>query len=193
MSDEWDDDEPLIEVTTSGHVPPEGHVPQVLTVRPMELIEANDFVAAHHRHHDKAQGHRFSIGAFDEYDRPHACAIVGRPVSGLDPRRIIEVVRMCSDGTPNACSLLYGAAARAAKAQGFEKIQTYIYTWENGASLKAAGYTYERDAYPSGRHRARGDGQSRDTTHVAVPKQLWSKALSIRAVSAAGFGHHRRK
>ena len=32
---------------------------------PLTLAAANDFVAAHHRHHRPVVGHRFSIGAQD--------------------------------------------------------------------------------------------------------------------------------
>lgn len=164
-----------------------------LTVVPLELVEANAFVEQHHRHHKKSQGHRFSIGVVDEEGNLHACAIVGRPVSGLDPKRIIEVVRMCSNGAPNACSMLYSAAARAAQALGYEKIQTYIYESEDGASLKASGYTYERKAHPSGRHRKRSDGAARNTEHVAIRKTLWSRSLGKRTGEARPFRHHRRK
>jgi len=161
-----------------------------LTVVPLELKEANEFIEQHHRHHKRVQGHRFSIGVIDQNGQIRGCAVVGRPVSGLDPKRILEVVRMCSDGTPNVCSMLYGAAARAGQALGYEVIQTYIYKTEHGASLKASGYMFERDAHPSGRHRKRSDGTTRDTTHVSLPKTLWRKELNKRTGDA--FAHHRR-
>ena len=55
----------------------------------------------------------------------------------------LEVNRLCTDGTPNACSILYAAAYRAARAMGYNKVVTYILDTENGSSLKAAGYTCE--------------------------------------------------
>lgn len=67
--------------------------------------------------------------------------IVGRPVSRyLDDGLTLEVTRCCTDGTRNACSILYAAAWRAARAMGYKKIITYILESENGASLKASGY-----------------------------------------------------
>ena len=39
------------------------------------------------------------------------------------------------------CSFLYAAAARAAKAMGYWKIITYTLDTENGASIRAAGWT----------------------------------------------------
>ena len=69
-------------------------------------------------------------------------AITGRPVSRyLDDGLTLEVNRLCTDGTRNACSFLYGAAARAAKAMGYRKIITYILDTEDGASLRAAGWS----------------------------------------------------
>lgn len=57
-----------------------------------------------------------------------------------------KLIRLCTDGTPNACSILYAAAYRAARAMGYNKVITYILDTENGASLKAAGYTCEGKA-----------------------------------------------
>lgn len=161
-----------------------------LRVVPLELREANAFVEEHHRHHKKVQDHRFSIGAVDEDGVLHACAVMGRPTSGLDPKRLLEVTRMCSDGTDNACSMLYGAAARAAKALGFEKIQTYIFEDETGVSLTASGWSMERKAHPSGRHHQRSDGQKRNTAYVEIGKTLWSRPLQR---STEPIGHHRCK
>lgn len=59
------------------------------------------------------------------------------------PTEVLEVTRLCTDGTPNACSMLYAACARAAQAMGFYKIQTYILDTEPGTSLKAAGWEDE--------------------------------------------------
>lgn len=107
----------------------------------VELKEANDFVSRHHRHHKPAVGHRFSIGA--EHDgRLVGCVIVGRPVARQsDQKNIAEVTRLVTDGTANACSFLYGQAARAAKELGFQIIQTFILPTESGTSLKASGWT----------------------------------------------------
>ena len=111
-----------------------------LRVRPIALRRANAYVREVHRHHDVTRGHRFSIRAMDG-DRMCGVAIVGRPVAhAYDPELVAEVTRVCTDGTYNACSLLYGAAARACKAMGFEKVITYTLAAENGASLKAAGF-----------------------------------------------------
>ncbi len=113
----------------------------MLVLTPVSLAQANAFVEQHHRHHKPVTGHKFSIGCITD-GRLAAVAIVGRPVSRyLDDGLTLEVNRLCSDGTKNACSFLYAAAARAAKELGYHKIITYILDTESGTSLRAAGWT----------------------------------------------------
>ena len=108
---------------------------------PTSLREANAFVNAHHRHHKSVTGHKFSIGCEAE-GRLVGVAIVGRPVSRyLDGGLTLEVNRLCTTGEKNVCSMLYAAAARAAKAMGYRKIITYTLDTEPGTSLRAAGWT----------------------------------------------------
>lgn len=111
-----------------------------LDIVPVSLNEANEFVRQYHRHHKPVVGHKFSIGATDGEKIVGVC-IVGRPVSRyLDDGMTLEVTRCATDGTRNACSILYAAAWRAARAMGYKKVITYILESENGASLKASGY-----------------------------------------------------
>jgi hypothetical protein len=110
------------------------------TVERITLREANKFVADYHRHRVPVQGHVFSIAAALD-NVIVGVAIVGRPVARLrDDGHTAEITRLCTDGTPNACSFLYGAAARAARALGFKRIGTYISADEPGTTLLAAGW-----------------------------------------------------
>ena len=112
-----------------------------LSITPITLEESNAFVQIYHRHHKPMVGHKFSIAVSDGY-KIVGVAIVGRPVSRhLDNGWVLEVNRCCTDGTKNACSMLYGAAWRAAKALGYKKLITYTLPAEGGASLKASGWT----------------------------------------------------
>ena len=112
----------------------------MLEIVPITLKEANKFVEMHHRHHKPVTGHKFSIAASDG-EKIVGVAIVGRPVARfLDDGWTLEVNRLCTDGTRNACSFLYSAAWRAAKNLGYKKLITYILKSENGSSLKAAGW-----------------------------------------------------
>ena len=111
-----------------------------LEVVRIDLVEANAFVSAHHRHHQPVVGHLFSIGAALD-GKIVGVAIVGRPVSRMrDDGDTAEVTRLCTDGTRNACSFLYGASSRAAFSLGFKRIGTYILASEPGKSVAAAGW-----------------------------------------------------
>ncbi len=104
---------------------------------------ANQYVLANHRHNSKVLVHRFSIACYDD-DRLCGVAIVGNPSARLlDDGKTVEVKRLCTDGTKNACSILYGRCARIAKDMGFEKIITYTLEEEGGASLRASGFLVE--------------------------------------------------
>jgi hypothetical protein len=114
-----------------------------LVVVPCELDEANAFVKQHHRHHQPVVGHRFSLAVADESGAVRGVAIVGRPASRrLEDGWTLEVTRVATDGCPNACSALYAAAWRAAKALGYRRLGTYILASESGVSLKAAGWRF---------------------------------------------------
>lgn len=111
-----------------------------LALSRVELADANEFVRQHHRHHKPVVGHKFSLGAVLG-GALVGVVIVGRPVSRMrDDGRTLEVTRLATDGTRNACSFLYGAAARAAFALGYQRIGTYILKSEDGASLRASGW-----------------------------------------------------
>lgn len=83
---------------------------------------------------------------------------------------------MATDGTPNVCSFLYGRAARAARAMGYRKIQTYILDSEPGTSLRAAGWTH--DGNVTGRQWRHTDGKPRRTDQPTCDKQRWAKDLA---------------
>lgn len=111
-----------------------------LVVCPLTLREARAYVSEHHRHHVAPQGGLFAIGGSRD-GVIVGVAIVGRPVARmLSDGWTAEVTRLCTDGTRNACSLLYGAAWRAARAMGYRRLVTYTLPEEGGASLRAAGW-----------------------------------------------------
>jgi hypothetical protein len=107
---------------------------------PITLREARAWVDEHHRHHRAPQGGIFAI-AVSEGDDVRGVAIVGRPVArNASDGWTAEVTRVATDGTPNACSMLYGAAWRAARAMGYRRLITYTLQTEPGASLRASGF-----------------------------------------------------
>ena len=111
-----------------------------LVITPISFEEANAFVEAHHRHHKPVVGCKFCVAVSDD-SMVRGVAIVGRPVARhLDDGWTLEVNRCCTDGAYNACSMLYSAAWRAAKALGYTRLITYTLPDEGGASLRAANW-----------------------------------------------------
>ena len=145
-----------------------------MKVTPIDLGEANAFVLTHHRHHKPVVGHKFSIAVSDGHVR--GCAIVGRPVARmLDDGWTLEVNRCCTDGTRNACSMLYAAAWKAAKALGYRRLITYTLPEEGGASLRGAGWRLI--GLRGGGSWNRKSRPRIDTAeHLAGQKHLWEAA-----------------
>lgn len=112
-----------------------------LSVVPCTLTDAKAFVAQHHRHHQPPVGGLFAVGVASGASVV-GVAIVGRPVArGLQDAYTAEVTRVATDGTRNACSKLYGACWRAARALGWRRLVTYTLDTEPGSSLRGAGWT----------------------------------------------------
>jgi len=146
----------------------------VLALTPISLREANAFVERNHRHHKGVTGHKFSIGCTRDGELV-GVAIMGRPVSRyLDDGLTLEVNRLCTTGAENACSMLYGAAARAARAMGYQKIITYTLDTEPGTSLRAAGW---QCAGPAGGERWTGKRRPAADLYPPQKKLRYEKQL----------------
>lgn len=146
-----------------------------LRITPITLREANAFVAEHHRHHKPRGGlNFFAVAVSDE--GAHAVrgvAIISRPnAAPLCDGYTAEVTRVCTDGTPNACSMLYGAAWRAARALGYRKLITYTLPDEGGASLRASNFKLIGEAGGGTWHRP-NIGRPRVDTHPTQEKLRW--------------------
>lgn len=145
-----------------------------MKTRPITLKEAAEFVGAFHRHHKAPVGHRFSIGA-ERDGKLIGVVVVGRPVARNTPQyTVAEITRLCTDGTKNACSFLYGVAARIAKEMGFERVQTFILPTESGISLRAAGFTFD-GVSNSGSWQTRN---GRRTDQPTEPKHRWIRKFT---------------
>jgi len=141
---------------------------------PLERKQVAEYVDKLHRHHDSVMRDRYRIGC--EHEGLLVGVIqVGNPVArALCDGKTLEVVRLCTNGTTNVCSFLYGAAARIARELGYKKIITYILDTESGNSLRAAGWHKEADI----RGHAWGcPSRPRQTTAPACNKQRWAKEL----------------
>lgn len=122
-----------------------------LRLVPLTLPKANECVRMWHRHHAPLPGGFawYCLGAVSG-SMVVAAAVCGRPTNrNNDDGQTVEVIRLASDGTVNACSFLYGAAARVARTMGAAQIITYTLESEGGASLRAAGWNRDKDGIPS--------------------------------------------
>lgn len=143
-----------------------------LTLTPITLREANAYVAANHRHHGEARG-CIVVVAVSDGAAVRGVAIIGRPVARmLHDGYTAEVLRCCTDGARNACSMLYGAAWRAVRSLGYRKLVTYTLPEEGGASLRAAGFRLIGQAGGGTWSR---EGRPRVDTHPTQAKLRWER------------------
>lgn len=145
-----------------------------LEIRPCDFATAREFVGTHHRHNKPPVGHKFSIACYDG-ERLCGVAVVGRPVGRyFDDGRTLEINRCCTDGTKNACSILYANAWRAAKALGYKRIVTYTRKSEPGTSLRAAGFICDG---PAGGTHWTGERYVQEEIILDEPKVRWRKEV----------------
>lgn len=146
-----------------------------MIIIPINLKQANEFVAKYHRHHKPVQGHKLSIG-LSVNNELVGVAIMSRPVArAINYEATIEVSRLATNGIKNGCSKLYGACARIAKEMGYKTIQTYILENELGTSLKAAGWQLKHKT--SGGQWVRTDNKPRRKDQPITPKLCYIKDL----------------
>lgn len=141
---------------------------------PLSLKQANDFVDSNHRHHKHVYGDKFRVGA--ERDGKLVGVVqVGRPVSRmLDDGETVEIVRLCTDGTRNACSFLYSVACKISKLMGYRRVVTYTLISEDGSSLTGSGF--HLDGITSGGSWNR-PSRKRTTTAPTCRKKRWVRML----------------
>lgn len=125
-----------------------------MRIRPIGTKAAAQWIRTHHRHHLPSAGCKFALALHDG-DRCCGVAVAGRPVNRhLDDGLTLEVLRVATDGAPNACSELYGAVVRVAWAMGYDRLITYTLPEEGGAACGVPG------GLVTGRRRA-GSGRGR--------------------------------
>lgn len=149
-----------------------------LKLAPISIREASRYVLHHHRHHRPPQGALFAL-AVEANGQLVGVAIVGRPVGrGAQDGRTVEITRVCTDGTSNACSFLYSRCRRAAVALGYERVLTYTRQDEGGASPRAAGFEQEAllDARSWADEYTQTDGKGRQDQSTPAARVRWGAA-----------------
>jgi len=153
-----------------------------MRLTPISVQDARVLVGRLHRHNLPPKSGLFAV-AVTSSDEVVGVAIAGRPVArALQDGYTVEVVRVATDGTPNACSMLYGAITRAAKALGYTRAITYTLESEPGTSLRASGWT--EDGTPRQRSDTwHGPSRTRQQTDLfgdrrpLEAKQRWIRHL----------------
>ena len=130
--------------------------------------EARLFIAKLHRHARPPAVCIFQVGV--EADGELVGVAMGaRPLARkLCDGETLEVSRVCTDGSRNAASMLYGAVCRAAAALGYKRVVTYTLESESGASLKASGFHADSEI-----RRHDPTGWSRQKTTRSAPVDLF--------------------
>ena len=152
---------------------------------PFSRVKA--FVAEHHRHCPPPAGWRFGAAVMNGRELI-GVIVVGRPVArAFDSKEVVEVNRLCvrDDIAPclvwNACSLLYGWAARQAKKRGFSRIITYTLASESATTLKAVGWAQEATVKGRSWNTA---SRPREDKAPTEDKIRWGKVLKKAAQPA---------
>jgi hypothetical protein len=111
-----------------------------LRVAPITIKAAAKAVAHWHRHLPRVTGGLWAVSVVDDTDAVCGVAIVSLPVARNDMDGwTCEVVRCATDGTRNACSLLYSTCRRIAQTLGYRRCLTKTLPEEGGHSLLALG------------------------------------------------------
>lgn len=147
---------------------------------PLTLPVANNAVALWHRHHAPLPGGFawFCVGVVAD-DELVGAAIAGRPTNrNNDDGQTVEVIRVATNGHRNACSMLLGACARAARAVGAWRIITYTLDSETGASLRGAGWEQTKDGITSWWTHAGSRTPAVTRDHHTQQKVRWERKLA---------------
>ncbi len=150
-----------------------------MMVVPVSLAEANAYVEKFHRHNGRLPAAKFAVGLIDDDGSVIGVAVAGLPKARLAADRgTLEVSRLCTDGSRNACSALYGACLRAARALGYSRVITYTLQSEAGASLRASGWTLSGEVKgESWQRRELAKGRDYEDKHDTGDKTRWEYVI----------------
>lgn len=131
-------------------------------------------VKAWHRHLPDLQGGLFAV-AVEHDGQCVGVGIAGNPARVWQEEAKIVISRCATTGFENACSMIYGALARAAKALGYREIWTYTLPDEPGTSLRAAGF---QDMGLSAGGQWSRPSRARKSASRPEPKRRWMRKLN---------------
>ncbi len=139
------------------------------------------FIDRHHEHLAGPTGWRYGQGIWNGPDLI-GVVTVGQPLArAFDPHQVVEVTRLCvrrdrADALRwNACSQLYGWAAREAQQRGFRCIISYTRQDEDGGTLRAVGWHCDG---PAGGRSWNWRGRPRVDRAPPFPRLRWSREFT---------------
>lgn len=156
--------------------------------RELSPVAARGWVEQVHRHLPRLGGWRFAVGLRLREVLGVEGPLVGIGVCGNGPRAwegepVMVITRVATNGTPNACSKLYGALCRAGVSLGYVEAWTYTLPEEPGTSLRAAGF--EDMGLTDGGEWDRPGVRRRRAADRPEPKRRWRRVLCREAARVA--------
>ncbi len=145
-----------------------------ITVVPCTVKRAKAEVLRLHRHLKVVGWGRFAVAVAVNG------AVVGVGLVGNGPQvwegsSKMVITRVATDGTPNACSKIYGALCRAGRELGYTEAWTYTLPEEPGTSLRASGFK-DMGLTAGGEHDRKGRPRAKAVR--AEPKRRWLRVLT---------------
>lgn len=146
-----------------------------LILRPITVRRATalGFVARTHRRLPEVQGAMWGVAVVDDAGDVVGVALVGHPsrLQTTPTNEHLRVLRVAvREATPHACSMLYAACWKAARAMGCVRMDTHTHLDEPGTSLVAAGWI-DGGLTRGGEHDRKG--RPRKQAVDAKPKRRW--------------------
>lgn len=145
-----------------------------LCLVPMTVKAALRHVKEWHRHLPDLQGGLFAVGVHLD-NVLVGVGVCGNPAQEWQGTGRVVISRVATDGAKDACSMIYGALCRAAKALGYREAWTYTLPDEPGTSLRAAGF--EDMGMTDGGEHDRPSRHRKPAKHPE-PKRRWVRRLS---------------
>ena len=106
---------------------------------PITIRQARLYLLQWHRRLPLCHAARFAVAVSGD-GRVRGVAFCGKPTATREDQSRLEVLRLATDGSSNACTRLQRVVDCVARAMGYKVLITYTNPEENGASLKAAGW-----------------------------------------------------
>lgn len=145
-----------------------------IAIAPCTVKAARAKVREWHRHLSEVQGGLFAAACVSDGECV-GVAIAGNPSMVWQGTGRIVISRVATEGHENACSMLYGALCRAAKALGYREAWTYTLPHEPGTSLRAAGFM-DMGLTDGGEHDR--PSRPRKPAKNSEPKRRWLRRLA---------------